>query len=97
MMMKRLMENDLLSNFQERWFATGSTMLHFYFMALEETEIYADEISEFLLGEMDETFNCSLEDGSDKEVRTGFLRSLFRSQSCSFNSTHQARWVICPW
>lgn len=31
-------------------------------------EIYKDEISDFLLGEMDQTFNCSLEDGSDEEV-----------------------------
>ena len=63
------MENDLLSNFQERWFATGSTICSHHLIAIEEAEIYADEISEFLLGEMDETFNCSLEDGSDKEVK----------------------------
>ncbi|KNB46138.1 hypothetical protein JH06_2187 [Blastocystis sp. subtype 4] len=56
-MMKRLMENDLLENFQERWNNTG-----------KDGEIYKDEISDFLLGEMDQTFNCSLEDGSDEEI-----------------------------
>ena len=52
----------------------GALVCHWKFDLLfvsyfvEEAEIYPDEISEFLLGEMDETFNCSLEDGSDKEV-----------------------------
>ena len=36
--------------------------------SVEDAQIYKDEISDFLLGEMDETFNCSLEDGSDQEV-----------------------------
>ena len=36
--------------------------------ATEDAQIFKDEISEFLLDEMDETFNCSLEDGSDQEV-----------------------------
>jgi singapore isolate B (sub-type 7) whole genome shotgun sequence assembly, scaffold_3 len=38
------------------------------FDSVEDAQIYKDEISDFLLGEMDETFNCSLEDGSDQEV-----------------------------
>ena len=37
------------------------------FDSVEDAQIYKDEISDFLLGEMDETFNCSLEDGSDQE------------------------------
>ena len=30
--------------------------------------MYKEGISEFLLGEMSDTFNCELEDGSDQEV-----------------------------
>lgn len=30
--------------------------------------IYKDEISEFILEEMSEVFNCDLEDGSNEEV-----------------------------
>ena len=43
--------------------------------------MYKDEISDFLRGEMDETFNCSLEDGSDQEVvvSCGVTRRLPRS------------------
>ncbi|KAM7457676.1 hypothetical protein BLSTO_01574 [Blastocystis sp. subtype 1] len=57
LMMKRLMENDLLMNIQERWNASG-----------KNAEMYKEEISEFLLGEMSDTFNCELEDGSDQEI-----------------------------
>ena len=39
-----------------------------YSRALEDAAIYKDEISDFLLDEMGDTFNCSLEDGSDQEV-----------------------------
>lgn len=66
-MMKRLMENDLLMNIQERWNATGSAISNDS-LGLEDAEMYKEEISEFLLGEMSDTFNCSLEDGSDQEV-----------------------------
>ena len=66
-MMKRLMENDLLMDIQERWNATGSAISNDS-LGLEDAEMYKEEISEFLLGEMSDTFNCSLEDGSDQEV-----------------------------
>lgn len=36
--------------------------------------MYKEEISEFLLGEMSDTFNCELEDGSDQEV--AFLHAI---------------------
>lgn len=52
-----------------------------YRHALEDAEIYKDEISEFLLGEMEDTFNCLLEDGSDQEVgcREGWRHRLLIS------------------
>lgn len=43
-------------------------LFSYFFSFVGDGEIYKDEISEFLLGEMDQTFNCSLEDGSDEEV-----------------------------
>lgn len=66
-MKKRLMENDLLSNVQERWNITGSSFI-LLSLLLEEAIIYKDEISEFILDEMSEVFNCDLEDGSNEEV-----------------------------
>lgn len=61
------MENDLLANIQERWNNTGSPFWICYWL-LEEAAIYQDEISDFILEEMSDVFNCDLEDGSNDEV-----------------------------
>lgn len=63
------MENDLLANIQERWNNTGSGFC-IYSWWLEDAAIYQDEISDFILEEMSDVFNCDLEDGSNEEVET---------------------------
>ena len=62
--------------------------------ALEDAAIYKDEISDFLLDEMGDTFNCSLEDGSDQEVG-GLIRFEHRSRKsfCLFTMIQRAK--IC--
>ena len=62
--------------------------------ALEDAAIYKDEISDFLLDEMGDTFNCSLEDGSDQEVG-GSIRFGHRSRRsfCLFTMLQRAE--IC--
>ena len=62
--------------------------------AVEDAEIYKDEISEFILGEMEDTFNCSLEDGSDEEVGDG-VRYEYRLLKSFCLFTILPRMVIC--
>lgn len=59
--------------------------------ALEDAAIYRDEISDFLLDEMGDTFNCSLKDGSDQEVGDS-IRFEHRSQKsfCLFTMLQRA-------
>ena len=67
LMEKRLMENSLLENVQERWNANGSISF-LVVLLVDDAIIYKDEISEFILEEMGDAFNCDLEDGSNDEV-----------------------------
>ena len=62
--------------------------------ALEDAAIYKDELSDFLLDEMGDTFNCSLEDGSDQEVG-GSIQFEHRSRKsfCLFTMLQRAE--IC--
>lgn len=55
--------------------------------------MYKEEISEFLLGEMSDTFNCELEDGSDQEVAFAYI-SKSRLPRSFFISTRRAAKVI---
>ena len=61
------MENSLLENVQERWNANGSISF-LVVLLVDDAIIYKDEISEFILEEMGDAFNCDLEDGSNDEV-----------------------------